>query len=54
MEKGYDHAHKEDDCHESGEGDYHRHELEEQKQSSMREEAYRLEQKREGAKVYQS
>ena len=54
MEKGYDHAHEEDDCHQSGEGDHHHPKLEEQKQSSLREEAYCLEQKREGAKAYQS
>ena len=53
MEKGYGHAHEEDNCHQSEEGYYHRHELEEQRQPSLREEAYRLEQKREGAKAYQ-
>ena len=51
MEKGYGHAHEEDDFHQSGEGDHHRHELDEQKRPSLREEAYRLEWKREGAKA---
>ena len=54
MEKGYGHAHEEGDCHQSADGDHHRHELEEQKQPLLREGAYRLEQKREGAKAYQS
>ena len=31
VEKGYDHAHEEDNCHQSGEGDHHRDELEEEK-----------------------
>ena len=40
--------------YQSGEGDHHRRALVEQKRSSLTEEAYHLEQKREGVNAYQS
>ena len=54
MEKIYGYAHEEDDCHQSTEEDHCRHKLEEQKWSSLREEACRLEQKRERERRYTS